>query len=389
MKHKYIIYKGYIFLIALFSCSKSHQPSELLQESDENWRLKKTDQVNILIDSVTNPIIFKSKIQEVEGIPYLTFYNSNASSIEIYEANGFNHTKTVKFQQDGPNSIYSAVSHYLHNWDSIFVLDEIGDKLATIDSSGQIKHSVSLTTPDGKYKFTTDHVYVPFYNSEKKSIGLWMYEDISPDMPLFYQEAKNVEISVNTGDVIEEYGGFPEDYKRENIYFIYNTIHGYRSGDYVINHYSKSHYIEIYNYRDKSLFKRIYAKSAYLSKNMKPLIKMGEKVPDMAGMQEYIYTEGSYMSMFTNQDNSLHFRIVEHSKELNDDTDLEYRPFSIMVLDDNFKLLLEQKFDGDKYHLFDVFAIKNKLYVSINKVLNKKFLEDRLQYDVFEILQEN
>ncbi len=61
------------------------------------------------------------------------------------------------------------------------------------------------------------------------------------------------------------------------------------------------------------------------------------------------------------------------------------RPFSVMVLDEDFRLIDEISFPGSYYDLFHSFAVGNRLYISMNNPLNPAASDDHLQFAIYEI----
>ncbi len=60
-------------------------------------------------------------------------------------------------------------------------------------------------------------------------------------------------------------------------------------------------------------------------------------------------------------------------------------PFSIIVLDDDFNILIEQKFEKKIYDCSDYFINEQGLWISNNNSYNPEFDENRISYTLFEL----
>ncbi len=93
--------------------------------------------------------------------------------------------------------------------------------------------------------------------------------------------------------------------------------------------------------------------------------------------------------MFTNESASYHYRIVKHQSELlYPDEQIRDRndfPFSIMILDSDFRVIDEVEFPGKIFDYRQSFAYQNRLYINLNNPLNKTVNEDRLMFAVYEL----
>lgn len=118
-------------------------------------------------------------------------------------------------------------------------------------------------------------------------------------------------------------------------------------------------------------------------------MEVGQDRPDIQQEQNYLTVEPFYVRMMTNQDGSLHYRIVKHRAELRyvDGKMRKFhdKNFSVMVLDNQFRVIDEVMFKGGIFDFYQAFAVGNKFYMSLNNPLNKNSREDAMQFVVFKL----
>ncbi|MCE7991085.1 MAG: DUF4221 family protein [Roseivirga sp.] len=259
-------------LILLFAaCGKSEK------SKDEKMVSKTTEAPLRLIDKGIYALVLDSlasfdqmlnlQVNQIDGIEYLSFFDSNTSSFYIHNYESGALTKQVKLYSEGPNSVsvFMSPDYYLHTLDSIFI-DTNFYGYFLINGKGEVLSRVSKG-PD----FSSEGIKLKFdqssYLSEKGIHGTIKghYRKVSDHFPLLRGTLKFTESgptadslgSEKLFDHYEEILSFLEQGQQEKK--LYVNIHRHmmqHNGDlYATTVISDT----IRVFRDQKLIRSIYA----------------------------------------------------------------------------------------------------------------------------------
>ena len=389
-----------IFSVVSIGCSRDNfEPPiyeiEALQKADITLNLSISDTFTIKLDHETSPNNFIDQLAIVDFEPLYFLYNSDMDRIQVYDIKSGNKVKSIQLQNEGPDMAILSESFYFHNWDSIFVLHSKPNIIYLIDSSGtRIDYwDVNPTGQFLDYSISTSDLYKPYFDKSTNRVGFWIYPPLEATVKEYYRGVSVAEFNLDGQSFEKVFGHYPRQYLiDDNVYFPIEMVHGYASDSYNVLYFLGSSELHLYDRTSKKLLRAIDAKSNYISGDIEPLMKDGEQDPELEEQSNYLITSPYYPKMFANDDYTYHYRIAKHRSELNYDDggvrDFDDKPFSIMVLDKDFRLINEIEFDSDSYNFFQCFAFQNKLYLSTNNSLNESMSEDYLEFVVFELTEE-
>ncbi len=362
-------------------------------ESPLTGKLKVVDTLKIDIDSMTGNRDPYLQVVETKGEPYLFLFNPNNFCLQGYHF--FNPAKNYKWcmPAEGPNGIRSPERFYVHNADSIFFISgEHTQKIFLADSAGVVARTYDLIPAfASRGKWLTNEFFFQFrYLPESQSVSFWLYPEdaMSYDGYDYYKGASACIYNLNTAEY-RLFGGFPRQYFMEdNLYEIFNNLHGYATPGYWVLHYNGSSEVQVYDRTTLAVWRRYRLPSRYIDK-VPPLMKLGE--PRKTPQEEVDYQAGTgyYFRMQANQSGSRHYRVVFHQAPLKYPSGKKRHyddiPFSIMVLDGQFRLVDEVAFVGGLFDVYQTFAFGDKFYLSLNNPLNEHYNEDILQFAVLAL----
>lgn len=150
----------------------------------------------------------------------------NDTSIYIFNLKG-KQIGTLRYKRKGPNGVGDISGFYVHNYDSIFVLNSYAYKLFLINNEGRVHNVYSLFKTGVNKNFI--NTTLPYVNSAA-SMSIrneFIYVPAIPDQSPFINnyEDNNLLIKLNLKTSLVEYMlGFPEEYKGFYIYGTYTFV---------------------------------------------------------------------------------------------------------------------------------------------------------------------
>jgi hypothetical protein len=99
---------------------------------------------------------------------------------------------------------------------------------------------------------------------------------------------------------------------------------------------------------------------------------------------KYMQTKPQYAGIWYDKYRKIYYRVALQK----DDTiknAWSAQPFSIIVLDNNFKKVGETKFPAKKYHYLGIMVGKEGLYLPLGNANNEEIDEENLVYDIFKL----
>jgi hypothetical protein len=138
----------------------------------------------------------------------------------------------------------------------------------------------------------------------------------------------------------------------------------------------------IYNLKFE-LIKKVAAKSHFLN-TIEP-IKKGSN-PEMH-LHHAIYS-GLYRRILYDPYRDCYYRMVIHGRDTHKQSDtnsraFELSEFSVMVLNSEFEIIAESKFEGGQYNIFTSFVSKRGLAFPKTNYFDKALEEEKLYIDIF------
>ncbi len=276
--------------------------------------------------------------------------------------------KIIKFDKVGPNAI-KPESFWFQSADSIFLIEMRSMKLFMINDSGEIK---------GKWEIPT------------KSADLGVYYQLGTmykDGAMHYNSSHNiVSVPINNIDYNNEYKipvelSYTLDGMHKPLLYCYYPDN-YRELDERVEHYRQKDVPErvfidslvvisfdtndslyVYNSFTGEKIKQVYAGSRYFDES-----KTFEAGKSMQEYSAYFRCEPSYMALVYDKINKIYYRTVKHKQEVKNaygELNMFYdSDWSVIVLDEEFNILNEQRIEGDGKNAYnEISIIDSRLYV--------------------------
>lgn len=300
-----------------------------------------------MYDDISYPTFTRAKTIEIEGESIIIAPDRRNHAIDFYKSKGGGAFRTIELSLEGPNGV-SQISNFQYSDDTLFVVDAFKYELVLFDTNGQAIRRIKLI--DVEKPFTMLPRY--FTGAEMSIINGHVLFIADADLNLsdkygLKQSKTLLDVTIETG-VIEYHFGIPEILLNDH-WVINQHFFSATNVDSVTWVYSFDLSDSLFIYRigiDKP--QRVYAPSKYA----KELKKWNKRDLNSKEAYQYYYKQTSYYKVVYDPYKKYYYRFVHHPNErailAGDNENLWDQDYSIMVIDQNFRVLGEKLFERDK-----------------------------------------
>lgn len=322
-----------------------------------------------ILFSCKDKVILKKKEVVLIKAP-ISFYPNRTFPLELSEDKSliqFKWKKNELYIVDKNQSFFKKYFEkyqdaFVESKDSIFLINKETGKILLINSKFDTLSSwqIPIWINNSKYNIFINHSsnFIKYQNK--------LYLTIFPAgfLDTFYTKQNEIIYDLKTQRVEKLYMRFPKIYSNNSwwgstgnrVSKILNN-----KGE-IIFHYPMLNNILIM--KNNSINEIKLAKSKYL-KSFPPQSQIYPP-PDNKYVFEYTIQTPLYYSLFYDKFHDLYFRIVAHKQSLYKNSlknTIISRDWSIMIFDNNFKLLKEIKMEGGKYFYDSIFILEDGIYI--------------------------
>jgi hypothetical protein len=381
-----------LFLVVglLSSClfrKDGYEKIDFVEKSNLQISVNLVDTVRFKVDSISSVSHYYDQVLRIEERIFYLNYNENNHGLYFYDLESRRLSHVYFFEKDGPNGIGNPERFYYHNNDSIFFI-EYGNvkKLVMANSLGRVINYWKIEFPDDMngYWINGELFYEFKFFPSTSEIGFWISKG-NVDSKKFQSTIKHGRFNLKNKECVF-FGDLPNEFKSAN-YYPNNYFNGYSVDSRFFSYFLPSHEVHVYN-EFGHLERKVTIKSAYCPDVIPTFLNSGTD-NDIQEEYNYNYTNPFYVKMFSNEGGTFHFRIVKHPMDkLAKDGKMNNfynRDFSIMILDEELRIIEEMKFEGGVYDFFQSFSFGNQLFLSLNNPLNSLYSDEYIQFAVFDI----
>lgn len=341
----------FVFLLFIFAaCSLEvvEIKNERMGKMKATMALSSSQEKKFSLDSISAPRPPYMQIYtDSNGSKALTFLNTYASAIYIYDYAGLNLKKVIGFKKEGKDGIKFPLGYYIKNYDSVYVYNKSNNELVLINDTGSVLSRISLINnhPIRELSWTLRYPqYFPTTGAALMGDGqqlifpgqyfLFMPDSISKKMRF---EA-HVDLNNNRVSFFRQY---PESLYGHNIFWEDEGFFPYVYSDFtpdnrVVYSFPVSHDIYL---ADKN--KEGYSVSYVGSNEAGTITSFSKKLPDKELVLSVCKTD-LYCTIKFDPYNKVYYRFLRkampgatYSNTFND------KPLSVIILDESFKYLGE------------------------------------------------
>ncbi|HMO41587.1 MAG TPA: DUF4221 family protein [Saprospiraceae bacterium] len=375
-------YSAFIFIlinVTIFACTK---------EQETTGYLKKVGHLELPSPPGNDPYSYSVKYYDKKDEQYLFWHNNFDHSILVYDLEKKEIAKTMRFEREGPEKLYKIQGFTVLSFDSIYLATELPGKLYLVNGNGKLmqqlifadtedlRNANNYTSMNSRYTNDLYYIHPDSFLIPLKTpfIPPGSNQNVNDAYSIFRVVNTQNQTYRNTGlqapKALFEAGKNPlpflhcSTYDGEKLYYSFESDHNiYYSADF-----KTATTVEV-----ASMYK---VKFQPLDANMTPY--------------EYYARIFFYSHLLYDPYRNLFYRVAKlpmrEDRQSNDEyrTEYEYPPrFSIMVLDENKRILHEQLFEDTGLNMYIMFVGKHGLYISASSPTNPSFDEQTLQFDIY------
>jgi len=344
------------------------------------------------IDSDTEIPQFNLYTFEDNGTEYLTFSNPYTSRILIYELMSGKYIKTITFDMEGPNGIGNWLFGYMmKDFNHIYLPSANKEVFFLTDTTAVLKKKYDYSqTQDGIN--TVKAYYTNIDNTQIAFIGdsLFIPQMLNNRLgdKMIEESVTGIYLDTLTSQVTQFPMKYPPLISSKDVR---NSIEGPLSFSLAYNGESF-----VYSFAmDENLYKanpytgcveKYPAKSRYLFN-----LRFKRMPDDFSQVLKKTCETADYGNILYDKYRKVYYRFVHPETELEDN--LNYlkilhsgkKEFSIMILDENFKVLGETKFPPFTYVPHINFIREDGLYLSTSHFMREDYSDDWLRFQRIEL----
>lgn len=372
-----------LFILSFASCSKSEKSSSIETKNYSNVSLSVIDNLSFALDSVTSSFGRQIQYYEDDTVAMLAFQNEMNNEIIFFNFENRKQIKKITFKKEGPKSIGKIAGFHMINPDSIIVVSNRINQIYYFNFNGDLINQLEIRPKTGQRDlFPLINPVLPFLTDENELViplrpdGLW------GQIKDFNSEPVAAFVNSETGGFKTSEVTFPEDYYKNGFSQpIFSRIKS--TEGYVYSFYNDHN---LFKTTDHQSFEEIPAKSEFVDK----LYGMKTPNPSMEEYLTWLSESPAYLGLLYDPYRELIYRFVKlkYSVEGSDDLHKTNRypgKLSIMIFDENLKLIGEKKLKKDTYYWKNSFVTRDGLYLNTNNPHNKAFTSERLSFDLFTV----
>ena len=390
MKHSSILF-FLLNVILLSACQSKFNEQKTLYTK----QLEKNKQISLPIDENTY-FVSRSIFQfEENGREYLFFENREKRMYDfvLFDLEDQKEAKRIPIQREGPNGVPAIKgSRPFPDSNTFLVFQHNISRISLLEGNGHIIKNYPIRA-DGKFvdanlssiaswpTFSRDSVV--YFNQYSKGRGNRIGYD---RIPLF------ASLDLRTGKIDWPSLYFPTRFDGD-----YSRIKGDDGMAYDYN-VKENRLVCSFDFYDSIMVtdnlkdvKWYNAKSKYL-KSMKP--NVDNHTNDLNALIKYM-EKPKYFHLLYDKYRDVYYRFAIMPCELaKNESPYDYfapkaREFSVIILNNEFEIIGETKFPGNKYFFLMSFVGKDGLYISENNLANPEFDEDKLVFSCFKLVDVN
>jgi hypothetical protein len=326
----------------------------------------------------------------VDGQEFLFVVNSVNTSVDVYSLDQDTLSYRFPIPRQGPGYIDKAQGILFHSPDSIFVFPSMMmSNISLFDHEGQLYHHLKAKQIiASKYEMIVNQASLPSLPTildGNKLIFFNLTLGNSAMNPNYFDTyPPNFLVDLKTDSLIwETEFKYPTDFlgKYWPMSLVNKSTAKYKENQ-LVSSWSGLDYLVISDMAGREI-RQVMAKSQFT----KPY-KFGVAPISQEEEQIILVEHHNYIQLLYDEFRGLYYRIVSlprkrFPEEYVDHTTSYKNDFSVMILDENLKLLEEVRFPGSIHHTYLAFVGKKGLYLSRANPYNPEMNEDRISFDIF------
>jgi len=381
---------SFVLLFVLISCKRNAELGECTSsDTNRNYVVESSQSLTIPIHASDSYLGFANQIDE-EGKLYRA--SRFGSKIDVYDLKYRNKVKSYVFPDSGSNHIsaFGGIAFVPLGGDSLLFMNNISQLYLTHKDSVLLKKTYiedDLLSPKENRSYGVNRVKPYRLGNNIFFIRISQYlpntENFNNDKFLMYY-------NLSSGELKKANATFTNKFKNgkwtpTQMFPSFTT-----DNTNIIINYPIEDNLYMYDTEKDSVVSTVKCVSSrFKTSDFKPI---NREITDWKMYANYIKNYIQYWSISYIPQQDCFYRIVilpvdNQEDALNELMPEVVSPFSVMILDKDFKILAEDKFPGKTYDLTDFFVTDKGLWISNNNPENPNFSEDHLSFTLFELAE--
>ncbi|MFT6964689.1 MAG: hypothetical protein ACJAWV_004431 [Flammeovirgaceae bacterium] len=375
------------------SCEKNNEEQNLSDIPENIFNLEKT--LIIPLDSVGRHSVYYTMVNTEEK-NLLGLVNFNLNAIELHDLKNLSEKpyKRIILKKEGDEAVGVLTGFDWHNDDSIFTISNVrsGNKMAMVDSEGNYKRTVVARNLSEEYDiYSMSGSSIHFINGYLYNPGVPSFRDL--DNPANNAKQKiDIEdiVKVSDGSKVQMPTGLPKSVGKGSMMF--GRVKG--KGKQMVYSFYQDHslYTLDLDFNNENGLVPHLAKSKFA----KEIQTNNQDPSDPMTYFKWLFNNVTYEDVYYNSYLHVYYRIVgqptgyTHDPVSGKQLDGNQRPFSVIVLDEQFNIIGEQLFPAEKYEFTygRAFIHPKGLYLGLNNPHNTEIGEDEMAFQLLELKAE-
>ncbi|MCZ8070233.1 MAG: DUF4221 family protein [Bacteroidota bacterium] len=336
--------------------------------------MKFSTEITFPIDTATNANLSAIAIYPQSQPKFFITHHPSQNVISVFSLNERRLVKKIHVNEDGPSGVGDGIrGMYVHNFDSIFLMAPLEQRIYLIDSSAFLRKKYSVANDKG-------YAIMDITNSAYIQNELLYLSAYPPPLRLSTSSDFAVLVlNLNTGELTSEFN-LTKEYDRghwgKHIYFRSRLLYDDENMRQIVS-FPNDNYLHVQNHSGS--IEKKFAGSAEIN-TLKPLDT--KYVDDDEKNYKLAARQGSYGSLYYDHWNKLFYRLANNpiKSEYSSPFDTVLNPV-LIILDENLFKIGEFKLPSNVYRTSYVFITPDGLHIFNVKKYNKD--EDFFYFDVF------
>lgn len=375
----------FLILLVVFSCNSKVNNSS----NDTKGKLiSQKKYIELTVDDKTatySRYFFHEKFEDKD---YLLLYNEPITQIQFYSLDEKKLKATIDLQMEGANGVGKVGGIKALSLDSILVLDQRNFTINIVNDRSEVIEKWDFYSKAQKVglqqiqSWSRSQNQIDVYQGElyftQKLSGNW--NNISAS------QKKATKLAATLNLINNELRKLPLDFpvnyweKNKSVDPVFSRLHN--SGSFIYTFPIDDYLYVTNNLHEK--WEKYLAKSKYVDVNH-DFAKVEATYEEIV---RYHIESPRYLNILFDPYKKYYYRFVYLGREFDKDRDLNTKihinsPISIIILDDEFNVLGEQKLLDKKYVHEMAFVNKEGLWISTNHPLNEEAPENTMRFELF------
>ena len=360
-----------------------------VNENTSSYSLIIKDTLTIPLENEDYYLSYFTHVTNIKDTTYLLRDNYNSNSIDVYNWNTKQKIKRHTYEYEGPNGVksFGGAAVFPISLDSFFILSVTGKVFITKDE---------LVIYQEKAQFEKSNEFVRSYGlnpyrpvlSENKVFFFVPSDYLISDKKLYLKRPLIASFNLKTKKINKCSIFVPNEYDKP----CWDPLQGMMSftknkKEELVTLFPVLNDLFIYDIKKDSVINKIPFKSKYVNE-IKPLSRCD--YANNEKFNKYLKRTAKYQTIVYDKYRDLYYIFVllpMKQEEIQDGHHNfeEVMPFSIIVLDNNYNKLTEEKYNSKTYQIKDYFVTEEGLWISNNNVKSDNFDENKLSFSLFKL----